>query len=136
MENQLKQMALRAALAGIMSDMPSDFGPDSEFMRWYEDTTGEVERPDEMTVWAPFENENDDRLREHIASDADNMAWHFRQVLYLMADPVQELGMAIEKGDPQEIANKWLAIKPSVEEVIDQHQEAPAEEYEYSAPRP
>ncbi len=136
MENELKQMALRAALAGILSDVPSDLEGDSEFMQWYEDTTGEVDRPEDMTVWEPFENESDYKLREHIASDVDNMTWNFKQALYLMADPVHELGMAIENGDPQEIANKWLAIKPSVEEVIDQHQEAVVEEYEYSAPRP
>lgn len=133
MKEQLEQLALRAALGGILSDVPADLGEGSEFMQWYEDVTGQVNMPEDMSIWAPFENETDDTLREHIDMEVGNMMLHFKGVLELMVEPVHELGMAIENGDPQAIADRWLSIKPKVDELLGQQA---VDEDEYSSPRP
>lgn len=131
MENQLKQMALRAALTGIMFEAPNDIGEGSDYLRWYLDTTGEVEKPAGMHAWTPFEDETDDTLREHIDMETRNMMRYFNEVLELLAEPVHELGTAIESGDAQAIVEKWRAIKPSVEKLL-----VSQAEDECSGPRP
>jgi len=93
----LEQMALRAALGGIMCEVPDDLGEGSDYLRWYRDTTGKVDKPENMNAWEPFENESDDSLREHIDMDKANMLEHFKNVLQVFAGLMRVL-VVVEGG--------------------------------------
>jgi len=114
MNYRLRCMALREALGEILSTVPYDLSEQSAFMAWYVNTSGSAEMPDDMVVWEPFEGFSDERLRLTIGDAEASRFNEYKEIFEIVAVPVRELGAAIEKGDPQTIANLWLGLKPVV----------------------
>lgn len=68
-DSELRQKALSNALSDIFSEEPSDIDEGSDFMLWYKDTTGKVEKPEDLITWELFEDYSDNWLREQIESE-------------------------------------------------------------------
>lgn len=117
MKDRLQEMALRAVFDSALPeiDVPADIGKGSDFMRWYEDATGSVKTPSGLHAHDPYDRFSDESVRELIRNTANARLQEYMNVLKLLAEPAQELGAAIEEGDPQAIADRWLSIKPKIE---------------------
>lgn len=117
MKKRLQEMALRAVFDDVLPeiDTPADLGEGSAFMQWYEDETGNVKKPDGLHAHDPYDRFSNDSVRKIIRDVANARLQQYTDVLQLIAEPVQALGAAIEEGDPQTMADRWLNIKPNIE---------------------
>jgi hypothetical protein len=117
LKSEVARIALHTAACKVFAQIPDDYyEQNSFFAKWFSGDTNVRDPSMVLRIEYKYAYLTEDELRERIIQEAKYIKDDFKAVLGYLADPVRDLGDAIEDGDPEQISSRWLLVKRSIQE--------------------